>query len=118
VTLLRRCAAEGLGSAFLIAGLSLADAPRGGLRAKELLGYVSPQLAGALVGVAIANAMFGLPLFPIAHRHRSGAGLWLGEFVATFGLLLVIWGCVRFRSTLIAPAVAAYIVPDPKFAAL
>lgn len=90
--------------------VSLADALAGGLRPKELLGYISSQLAGALVGVATANAMFGLPLFSIAQHHRGGAGLWLGEFVATFGLLLVIWGCVRFRSTLVAPAVAAYIV--------
>jgi len=54
--------------------------------------------------------MFGLPAFFASHRVRVGAAQLLSEFIATFGLLSVIWGCVRTRSQLTAFAVAAYIV--------
>jgi glycerol uptake facilitator-like aquaporin len=60
--------------------------------------------------VASANAMFGLPLLFASHHVRSGPAQWFAEFVATFGLLLVIWGCVRYRSIYVPFAVAAYIV--------
>ena len=122
IALLANTLATGAALACLIAALgpvsgahfnpavSFADALRGGLRWSELPAYWSAQLLGALAGVAVANAMFGLPIFFISHHARSGSGLWLGEFVATFGLLMVIWGCVRARSPLVAVAVAAYIV--------
>ena len=77
--------------------VSLADALGGGLRWRELPAYVGSQLAGAVVGVATADSMFGLAPFSLATRVRSGPGQWLGEFVAAFGLMIVIWGCVRFR---------------------
>ncbi|MGC1379442.1 MAG: MIP/aquaporin family protein [Candidatus Baltobacteraceae bacterium] len=89
--------------------VSLAEAIAGGLRWAELPVYVTAQLFGALAGVAAANAMFGLPLFFASHRYRGGPEHWLGEFVATFGLLLVIWGCVRSRSAFLPFAVASYI---------
>jgi glycerol uptake facilitator-like aquaporin len=159
MTLLKRSLAEGLGTAFLLAGVvgsgimaqrlsggnaavallantlatgavllcliaalapisgahfnpavSLADAMRGGLPWREVPAYWLAQISGGLLGVATANTMFALPAFFISHRVRGGAGQLLGEFVATFGLLAVIWGCVRWRSPLIAFAVAAYIV--------
>lgn len=72
--------------------VSFADALRGGLPWREIPAYWCAQLVGALAGVATANAMFGLPAFFISHHARNGPGQWLGEFVATFGLLLVIWG--------------------------
>jgi glycerol uptake facilitator-like aquaporin len=90
--------------------VSLADAMRGGLGWRELPAYWMAQIVGALVGVAVANTMFGLPAFFVSHHARSGSAQLLGEFVATFGLLAVIWGCVRSRSQLISVAVAAYIV--------
>ncbi len=90
--------------------VSFADALRGGLPWREVPAYWSAQLLGAAAGVAVANAMFGLPAFFISHHARSGAGQWLGEFVATFGLLLVIWGCAKSRSPSVGMAVAAYIV--------
>jgi len=90
--------------------VSIADAMRGGLKWSEVPSYVVAQLAGALAGVAAANTMFGLPLFFVAQRARSGPAQWMGEFVATFGLLLIIWGCMRSRSELVPFAVAAYIV--------
>ena len=71
--------------------------------------YVAAQIIGAFVGVFITHLMFGLPMF-IASRHpRNGASQLLSEFVATFGLLLVIWCCSRFRPSSTAFAVGAYI---------
>ncbi|HTV93902.1 MAG TPA: aquaporin [Verrucomicrobiae bacterium] len=90
--------------------VSLADAMRGGLRWSELPLYIAAQIAGAIAGVAAANTMFGLPLFFASHRARSGPAQWFAEFIATFGLLLVIWGCVRFKSAFVPFAVGSYIV--------
>lgn len=90
--------------------VSFADALRGGLSWSEAAGYAIVQVVGGIVGVGVANAMFGLPLFFTSHHVRTGGALWLAEFVATFGLLLIIWGCVRFQSQFTAFAVAAYIV--------
>jgi len=90
--------------------VSLADAMQGGLPWREVPAYWLAQISGALLGVATANTMFALPAFFISHHVRGGAGQLLGIFIATFGLLTVIWGCVRWRSPLIAFAVAAYIV--------
>jgi glycerol uptake facilitator-like aquaporin len=90
--------------------VSLADAMRGGLPWRELPVYVCAQLAGAVAGVAVANVMFGLSAFSESHHARSGPTQLFSEFVATFGLLVVIWGCVRFRSEIVPFAVAAYIV--------
>lgn len=90
--------------------VTLADALRGGLKWCDVAPYVVAQLAGAIAGVAIANLMFGDPMFFASHHARHGPPLLLSEFVATFGLLAVIWGCSRYRSNLTAFAVAAYIV--------
>jgi arsenate reductase len=90
--------------------VSGADAYFGGLRRHELLIYVVVQILGALVGVVLANLMFSLPVVSISTHVRSGPGLWLGEVVATFGLLLVIFGVVRSGRAGAAPfAVGAYI---------
>ena len=76
----------------------------------EAPAYLAAQFAGAFAGVAAAHAMFGLPLFSAStHVRHGGAQLW-SEAVATFGLLLVVWGCSRFRPAAVAYAVGAYIV--------
>ncbi len=90
--------------------VSLAEAMRSGLPWKELPAYVASQLLGAVAGVAAAHVMFGLPLFFVSRHVRSGPAQWFAEFVATFGLLAVIFGCTRIRSQLTPIAVAAYIV--------
>jgi len=90
--------------------VSFADAMRGGLPWREVPAYLLAQLAGAAAGVAVANTMFGLPLFFISHHARTGPAQWLAEFVATFGLLTIVWGSVRSRSPFISFSVAAYIV--------
>jgi glycerol uptake facilitator-like aquaporin len=53
--------------------------------------------------------MFGLPPLSVSHHARSGSAQVFSEFVATFGLLCVIWGCSRLRSAVVPFAVAAYI---------
>jgi len=159
MTLLRRCVAEFVGTAFLLAAIigsgimaerlsqgniaiallanslatggvlvclilalgpisgahfnpavSIADAMQQGLSAIECACYIAAQILGGLAGVFVAHAMFGLPLVFFSQRVRSGPSQWFAEFVATFGLLLVIWGCVRFKSQFTAIAVAGYIV--------
>jgi glycerol uptake facilitator-like aquaporin len=89
--------------------VTLADASQGGLRWREVPGYAAAQLTGAVVGVWIAHGMFGEHLFMVSQHPRSGPAQLLSEFVATFGLLSVIWGCSRQRSDTVPFAVAAYI---------
>ena len=72
--------------------------------------YIVAQCIGAFAGVVIAHLMFGLPVFFVSHHNRSGLAQMLGEFVATFGLLATIWGCVRYRPQATAFAVAAFIM--------
>jgi len=74
------------------------------------LPYIVAQVLGALAGTALANLMFGLPAFTASHHERSGTALIVSEFVATFCLLAVIWGCARSRPAATPYAVAAYIV--------
>jgi glycerol uptake facilitator-like aquaporin len=89
--------------------VTLADASQGGLPWPEVPLYVAAQVVGAFAGVATAHLMFEAPVF-FASRHAR-PGLWqaFSEFVATFGLLAVIWGCARLRSYAVPFAVASYI---------
>jgi len=89
--------------------VTLADASRGGLRWGEVPVYVAAQILGAYAGVAVGDAMFGEPIFSASRHVRAGAPQLLSEFVATFGLLAVIWGCARRRSGAVPFAVGAYI---------
>jgi len=89
--------------------VTLADAWRHGLRWRDVPGYIAAQIAGALLGVATAHLMFDEPLFAASHHPRSGAAQAFSEFVATAGLLCVIWGCARVRSSAVPFAVGAYI---------
>lgn len=90
--------------------VSLADRLFGGLTNRELAAYVPAQVGGACIGAVVANVMFDLDPASFSTRDRSGGGLWLGEVVATFGLLLVILGVVRSGRASVAPfAVGGYI---------
>lgn len=75
----------------------------------EAPAYLASQLAGAFAGVASAHLMFGLPVFFASNHPRHGTAQLWSEAVATFGLVFVIWGCVRFRPSATAYAVGAYI---------
>lgn len=74
-----------------------------------LFAYLAAQLAGAVLGVWLAHAMFDLPLWQPGARVRSGGAQWLSEAVATFGLLLTILLGVRFREKAVPALVAGYI---------
>jgi glycerol uptake facilitator-like aquaporin len=90
--------------------VTIVDAWRHGISWRLVAPYIAAQIAGALVGTALANGMFGLPIFFASHHDRSGGALVVSEFVATFGLLVTIWGCARSRPGVTPFAVAAYIV--------
>jgi arsenate reductase len=90
--------------------VTLAGIQRGALTVREGSAYIGAQLAGGVIGAVIANLMFGLTAFEVSTKTRAGSGLLLAEAVATFGLLLVIFGVVRSGREDIAPfAVGAYI---------
>jgi glycerol uptake facilitator-like aquaporin len=89
--------------------VTLADASQGGLRWREVPGYLAAQIAGAYAGVAAAHVMFKKPLFFASQHVRAGGSQIFSEFVATFGLVAVIWGVARRRPTAVPFAVGAYI---------
>lgn len=80
------------------------DAVFGGLRPRLAAGYVAAQLAGALVGVMVANLLFDLPAVAMATTERAGFGLAASEGIATAGLLVVIFGVARSGATRAVPA--------------
>jgi glycerol uptake facilitator-like aquaporin len=90
--------------------VTLCDAWQRGLPWQQVPGYIAAQLIGALCGVALAHRMFDAKgYFFYSPRVRSGTGQLLSEFVATFGLMAVIWGCSRTRARVTPFAVGAYI---------
>jgi glycerol uptake facilitator-like aquaporin len=91
--------------------VTVLDLSGGGLGAKEAGLYLMAQVTGAVAGTGVANLMFDLPAFFASTKVRTGASQWLGEFVATFGLIAVIKAVSRqYKSTtVIAAAVACYI---------
>jgi glycerol uptake facilitator-like aquaporin len=89
--------------------VTLADAMEGGLAWTQASGYLFAQIVGGVLGTVTAHLMFGLSAVSLSHHARSGGAQFLSEFVATFGLLSVIWGCSRLRSSVVPFAVGAYI---------
>ena len=89
--------------------VTLADTWQGGLQWSETIGYLMAQTVGAFAGVAAAHVMFGEPVFSASKHVREGGAQLFSEFVATFGLLSVIWGCARQRPSAVPFAVGAYI---------
>jgi len=89
--------------------VSLADAWQRGMSWREASGYSIAQVLGAYVGVVSAHLMFALPLLSVSHHNRGGVPQVFSEFIATFGLLGVIWGCSRLRTSAVPFAVGAYI---------
>ena len=90
--------------------VSLSAALHGEISWRSALHNAVVQIAGAVLGVVIANLMFDLPPILVSTKLRMGAGQWLGEFVATFGLIgVIIAVSKRYRTELVALAVAAYI---------
>src|SRR5208282_3672575 len=89
--------------------VTLAEAIDGGLSWKDASAYIVGQIVAGIVGAAIAHLMFDLPAVSLSLHARQGWSLALSEFVATFGLLSVILGCSRLRSSMVPVAVGCYI---------
>ena len=90
--------------------VTLVERALGMLDTRTAVGLVGAQFAGGLTGTVAANLMFGLDAVTVSTHERAGAGLWLGEVIATAGLLLVIFGTVRSgRADRVAIAVGGYI---------
>lgn len=90
--------------------VTLADRFFGGMTNRQVAAYLPAQLVGGATGAVLANLMFELPVVSIATKDRAGAGLWLSEALATFGLVVLVFALVRAGRTSLAPfAVGAYI---------
>ena len=89
--------------------VTLADASQGGVAWRDVMPYLIAQIGGAFAGAACAHIMFSEPLFSASQHVRSGLAQIVSEFIATFGLLSVIWGCSRGRPSSTPFAVGAYI---------
>lgn len=89
--------------------VTLADALEHGLPWSEVPPYIAAQCSGGIVGTIVANLMFGLRWYSLSTHARHGAALVFSEFVATFGLLSIVWGSSRLRSGVAPFAIACYI---------
>jgi glycerol uptake facilitator-like aquaporin len=99
-----------ISGAHLNPAVTLADAVEHGIPWSEAVAYMLVQCGGGIAGAVTAHLMFGLRWYTLSSHSRHGWSLVLSEFVATFGLLSVIWGCSRLRSGAVPFAVAGYII--------
>lgn len=98
-----------ISGAHLNPAVTLADAIEKGIPWSEAWRYVLVQVIGGVTGTVSAHLMFGLPPISLSQHTRSGPAQLLSEFIATFGLVSVIWGCSRARTGAVPFAVGAYI---------
>jgi glycerol uptake facilitator-like aquaporin len=89
--------------------VTLADASQGGMPWRDVPGYIAAQATGAMLGVWAAHLMFEEPVLQVSQHVRAGSSELFSEFIATFGLLSVIWGCGRLRAEAVPFAVGLYI---------
>ena len=90
--------------------VSLVFRLRGEITGATAMAYVVAQVAGGILGVWAAHVMFGMPVIEASTKARHGTGQWLGEFIATFGLILSILGTLKTRPQAVPASVALYIV--------
>lgn len=98
-----------ISGAHMNPAVSLVAASRGELKWADAGAYIVTQLAFGILGAWAAHAMFDLPVLQWSARARTGMGQWLGEAIATFGLILTILGTVRHRQAWVPASVALYI---------
>jgi len=90
--------------------VTLAGRIFGGVSTRQVAAYLPAQVAGGVVGAIAANLMFSLPAISISGHERASGGLWLSEVLATFGLVVLVFGLGRAGRDAVAPfAVGAYI---------
>jgi glycerol uptake facilitator-like aquaporin len=89
--------------------VSLVAAARHDLPWPDAAAYIAVQLAFGILGAFAAHAMFDLPILQFSTKARTGTGQWLGEVIATFGLILTILGTIRYRREWVPASVALYI---------
>ena len=106
-----------LSGAHFNPAVTLSFVLQGQLEKRIALLYVAVQVIGGLAGMLAAHAMFEEPLFQASLKVRTGPAQWFAEFVATFGLVATILGCVRFRPTAVPYAVGLYITAGYWFTA-
>lgn len=95
--------------AHLNPAVTLVDAIEHGMVWSDAGAYALAQILGGVTGAVVAHLMFGFPIVSLSRHIRSGPSQVFSEFIATFGLLCVIWGCTRFRASMVPLAVGAYI---------
>ncbi len=98
-----------ISGAHLNPAVTLAAAIEHEIAWSEALAYIALQCVAGIAGAVIAHLMFGLQWYSLSSHPRHGLPLVLSEFVATFGLLSMIWGCSRLRPSAVPYAVASYI---------
>lgn len=98
-----------ISGAHMNPAVSLVAASRREVPWADAAAYVTAQLAFGILGAFAAHAMFDLPILQLSTKARAGGGQWLGEVIATFGLILTILGTVRHRPNAVAASVALYI---------
>jgi glycerol uptake facilitator-like aquaporin len=98
-----------ISGAHLNPAVTVSDAIEHGLPWREAMAYIAAQCTGGFVGAVAAHLMFGLRWYSFSAHPRRGPSQVLSEFVATFGLLCVIWGCSRRTPSAVPYAVASYI---------
>lgn len=98
-----------ISGAHMNPAVSLVAASRGELGWRDAAAYIAAQLAFGILGAWAAHLMFELPVLQYSVKARTGAGQWLGEAIATFGLILTILGTVRYRPQAVAASVGLYI---------
>jgi glycerol uptake facilitator-like aquaporin len=89
--------------------VTLAMRTRGEIDNTLMTSYIAAQIAGGCLGTLAAHAMFDIDIIQYSTTARTGAAQWFSEFVAAFGLLLTIFGCIRFKPDAIPTAVGLYI---------
>jgi glycerol uptake facilitator-like aquaporin len=98
-----------ISGAHMNPAVSLVAAARHELQWRDAAFYIAAQLLFGILGAWAAHIMFDLPTFQLSVKARTGLGQWLGEAIATFGLILTILGTVRHRPTWVPATVALYI---------
>ena len=87
------------------------------IRPSDAIAYIAVQIFAGLLGVIAAHVMFDQPVIQLSNTLRTGPGQWVAEAIATFGLIMTILGCIRFRAEAVPYAVGLYITAGYWFTA-